>query len=104
MGAKLKINSMERFKSMPAKYFRLFHPYKYHTRCPNNYVYCYSFALKPEEHQPTGTCNFSNFDNSILELDMRKKHNESDYLVKVYAVNYNLLVITKGMVGLGFSC
>ena len=100
----LKINSMERFKCLPAKYFRLLQPYKHHTKCPNNMVYCYSFAIKPEEHQPTGTCNFSNFDNSILEFDLRSKKNPSNYLIKVYAVNYNLLVITNGMVGLGFSC
>ena len=66
-------------------------------------IYCYSFSLKPEEHQPTGTCNFSNFDHSKLVLNMKTSCLESNYIVKVYAVNYNLLVVTKGMVGLGFT-
>ena len=102
--AVLQINGSERFNYLPAKYFRLLQPYKYHTKCPNNFVYVYSFALKPEEHQPTGTCNFSNFDNSRLILNMKKQNILSDYIIKTYAINYNLLIVTKGMVGLGFTC
>lgn len=102
--ATLQINNMERFKALPAKYFRLYHPLLYHTKCPNNFVYCYSFSLKPEEHQPTGTCNFSNFDNTTLKLDMSNKNNESNYTIKLFAINYNLLIITEGMGGLAFSC
>ena len=82
----------------------LYHPLLYHTKCPNNFVYCYSFSLKPEEHQPTGTCNFSNFDNTTLKLDMSNKTNESNYTIKLFAINYNLLIITEGMGGLAFSC
>ncbi len=102
--ALLQINGSDRFNPLPAKYFRLMQPYKYHTKCPNNFVYVYSFSLKPEEHQPTGTCNFSNFDNSRLILNMRQTNILSDYIIKIYAVNYNLLIITNGMVGLGFNC
>ena len=102
--ALIQINGSDRFNPLPAKYFRLLQPYKHHTKCPNNFVYVYSFALKPEEHQPTGTCNFSNFDNSRLILNMKQKNILSDYIIKTYAVSYNLLVVTKGMIGLGFSC
>jgi hypothetical protein len=28
----------------------------------------YSFALKPEEHQPSGSCNFSRIDNCVLKF------------------------------------
>ena len=102
--AVLQINGSDRFNPLPAKYFRLMQPYKFHTKCPNNFVYVYSFALKPEEHQPTGTCNFSNLDNIRLILNMKKKNILSDYIIKTYAINYNLLIVTKGMVGVGFSC
>ena len=64
----------------------------------------YSFSLFPEIYQPSGTCNFSCFDNARLMLNMKNKEIKSDYIIKIYAINYNLLVITKGMVGLGFSC
>ena len=100
----LQFNGNDRMMPLPAKYFRLYQPYKYHTKCPNNFVYSYSFSFRPEDIQPTGTCNFSCFDSARLLLNMNNKEHKSDYIIKIYAINYNLLVVTKGMVGLGFSC
>lgn len=102
--ALFQFNGTDRMIALPAKYFRLYQPYKYHTKIPHNFVYSYSFSLRPEEIQPTGTCNFSCFDNARMVLNMNSKEIKSDYIIKIYATNYNLLVITKGMVGLGFSC
>ena len=102
--ALIQFNGTDRMMQLPSKYFRLYQPYKLHTKCPNNFVYCYSFSFRPEEIQPTGTCNFSCFDNARLILNMTNKQIKSDYIIKTFAINYNLLVITKGMVGLGFSC
>jgi hypothetical protein len=64
-------------------------------------IYCYSFALKPEEHQPSGTCNFSRIDNAELIFD----HNigNASSLLKIFAVNYNILRIMSGMGGLAYS-
>ena len=64
-------------------------------------IYCYSFALKPEEHQPSGTCNFSRIDNAKLESDQDFGHSTGS--IKVYAVNYNVLRIMSGMGGLAYS-
>jgi len=61
-------------------------------------IYCYSFALKPEEHQPSGTCNFSRIDNAQLIFDDAPGSN-----LKVFAVNYNVLRIMSGMGGLAYS-
>ena len=102
--ALFQFNGTDRMIALPAKYFRLYQPYKYHTKIPHNFVYSYSFSLRPEEIQPTGTCNFSCFDNARMVLNMNSKEIKSDYIIKIYATNYNLLVITKGMVGLGFTC
>ena len=102
--ATFQFNGQDRTSNLPAKYYRLYQPLKYHTKIPNNFIYTYSFSLKPEETQPSGSCNFSMFDNARLLLNMRNKEMKSDYIIKIYAINYNLLVITKGMVGLGFSC
>lgn len=63
-------------------------------------IYCYSFALKPEEHQPSGTCNFSRIDSSQLIFDDAPG---SDSNLKVFAVNYNVLRIMSGMGGLAYS-
>ena len=95
-------NGQQRFNNLPAKYFRLTQPYKYHTNIPSNYIYSYSFALKPEEHQPSGTCNFSRIDNVTIRL-VRDKGICDEYNIKVYAINYNILLIKSGMGGLVFS-
>jgi hypothetical protein len=66
------------------------------------YMYCYSFALKPEEHQPSGTCNFSRIDNAILNLTLSAQAGVAR-TAKVYAVNYNVLRVMSGMGGLAYS-
>ena len=58
----------------------------------------YSFALKPEEHQPSGTCNFSRIDNAQLKCST-----PSGGTMNVYAVNYNVLRVMSGMGGLAYS-
>ena len=57
----------------------------------------YSFALKPEEHQPSGTCNFSRIDSATLEFETAQTSGN------IYAVNYNVLRIMNGMGGLAYS-
>jgi hypothetical protein len=71
-------------------------------------VYSYSFALRPEEHQPSGTCNFSRIDTATLVMqfsgDVNIRQNTDDTLdVRVYAINYNILRVMSGMGGLAFS-
>ena len=69
-----------------------------------NKINVYSFALKPEEHQPSGTCNFSRIDTAKLELSSQKfsAHLTSE-TYNIYAVNYNVLRIMSGMGGLAYS-
>jgi len=62
----------------------------------------YSFALKPEEHQPSGTCNFSRIDNAQLSMAVLGNQNQTAN-VNIYAVNYNVLRIMSGMGGLAYS-
>tara|TARA_Y100000389_G_scaffold167308_1_gene172452 strand:- start:205 stop:1749 length:1545 start_codon:yes stop_codon:yes gene_type:complete len=59
----------------------------------------YSFALKPEEHQPSGTCNFSRIDNAKLDFS----GGTGPTITNIYAVNYNVLRIMSGMGGLAYS-
>jgi hypothetical protein len=62
-------------------------------------INCYSFALKPEEHQPSGTCNFSRIDNAQLNFTA-SPHSSN---MNIYAVNYNVLRVMSGMGGLAYS-
>ena len=97
---KLQLNGHDRFSKRNASYFRTCQPIQAGHKVPSKHVYCYSFALKPEEHQPSGTCNFSRIDDAqmIFTLDSSNEHDLS-----VYAVNYNVLRIMSGMGGLAYS-
>ena len=66
--AKLMLNGQDRFSEREGSYFDLVQPYQHHTRNPDSGINCYSFALRPEEHQPSGSCNFSRIDNATLQL------------------------------------
>lgn len=98
---KLQLNGHDRFSERDAAYFRLVQPYQHHTRVPAKHVYLYSFALNPESHQPSGSCNFSRLDNVTLSLKGGNSRADSD--VFVYATNYNVLRIMSGMGGLAYS-
>jgi hypothetical protein len=99
--AKLQLNGHERFSARAASYFQLVQPYQHHERVPKEMnINVYSFALKPEEHQPSGTCNMSRIDNATLNLT---GVTSADNNVKVFAVNYNVLRVMSGMGGLAYS-
>jgi hypothetical protein len=97
---KLILNGQDRFKEQYGKYFNQVQPYYHHSGNPMPGIYSYSFALQPEEHQPTGTCNFSRIDNAQVSLNMKTL---AAPLQKMFAVNYNILRIQSGMGGLAFS-
>jgi len=104
----LKLNGHERFQKQSLTYFTRYQPYKYHTSmCKSipginghDTIGVYSFALKPEEHQPSGTCNFSRIDNAQLIYSSMAAKCKALF---VYAVNYNVLRIMSGMGGLAYS-
>ena len=100
----LKLNGHDRFEKQSLSYFTRYQIYKYHTSIPRtNELDClavYSFALKPEEHQPSGTCNFSRIDNAQLTCE---NYSGTGGTLEIYAVNYNVLRIMSGMGGLAYS-
>ena len=127
--AKLQLNGQDRFAERDGQYFNLVVPYYHHTSIPKTGINVYSFGLKPEEHQPSGTCNFSRIDNANLFLTVQDEAIQTNDLsatatsfypyhtvvtpagsgsggsakVRVYAVNYNVLRIMSGMGGLAYS-
>lgn len=103
--AKLLLNGHDRFNERPGSYFRLVVPYQCHTRIPSKHIYCYSFALRPEEHQPAGSVNLSRIDNASLHVTLNQSSTTSEESVKlvVYAISYNILRIVSGMGGLAYS-
>ena len=97
---KLVLNGQDRMKEQGGKYYNAVQPFVHHSGAPMPGVYAYSFALKPEEHQPTGTCNFSRIDNAQVSI---KAKNATAKTLHMFATNYNVLRIQSGMGGLAFS-
>ncbi len=107
--ALIKLNGHDRFAERDKTYFLDVQQYKHHTHgarvgtpstSQQQYYYVYSFALSPEEHQPSGTCNFSRIDTAQLRLT---SSSFSASTLKLYAVNYNVLRIMSGMAGTAFA-
>jgi len=101
----LKLNGHDRFAARDTRYFTRTQVWQHHTgyggfqavaQAAGHNLAVYSFALKPEEHQPSGTCNFSRIDNAELSSSRTTPAN-------IYAVNYNVLRIMSGMGGLAYS-
>ena len=97
--AKLQLNGQDRFSEREGTYFDLVQPYQHHTRAPDTGINVYSFALRPEEHQPSGSCNFSRIDNATLQLVLSNATvtGTATAKVRVYAVNYNVLRVMSGI-------
>ena len=107
---KLKLNGHDRFAARAGTYFSRTQVLQHHsgygglnsasaaTGASNDSICVYSFALKPEEHQPSGTCNFSRIDNAQLVTSQNCAAN-----ALVFAVNYNVLRVMSGMGGLAYS-
>ena len=98
---KLQLNGNERFSEREGEYFSVVQPYQHHENTPGDYkkgINLYSFALKPEEHQPSGTLNMSRIDSAHLQIATEKSG-----LINIFAVNYNVLRILSGMGGLAYS-
>ena len=99
---KLVLNGQDRMKEQSGKYFNQLQPFQHHTGSPYAGIYSYSFALKPEEHQPTGSCNFSRIDNAQVAITTASDNADATNL-HMFAINYNVLRIQSGMGGLAFS-
>ena len=130
------LNGHDRFAARDSSYFTHLQKYDHHTSVPSirydglggqsaltgfgygdpsdtstdatpaAMVGVYSFALRPEEHQPSGTCNFSRIDNATLigetGVTSMVDHPLTNQ-IDIYAVNYNVLRVVSGMGGLAYS-
>ena len=116
--AKIQLNGQDRFTEREGSYFNFVQPYQHHTSTPATGINVYSFALKPEDLQPSGSCNFSRIDNAVLNLtltpatfntnitninDTAVTGAQNSANVNIYATNYNVLRIMSGMGGLAYS-
>lgn len=99
--AKLRLNGIDRFYERDASYFRLLQPLNSGLKVPGKHIYMYSFSLNPKEFQPSGSCNFSRIDDA--DLIFTTNYNFVNERLCVYAMNYNVLVVSSGMAGLVYK-
>ena len=101
VSAKLQLNGHDRFQERDGSYFNYVQPAQHFTNTPADGINVYSFALKAEDHQPTGSCNFSRIDNATLNVNAGAVPASS--VVNVYVQNYNVLRVMSGMAGTAYS-
>lgn len=88
-----------------SSYYTHYQPYVHHSHSPTRKlgINSYSFALYPENHQPSSTVNMSLIDQAFLQLKFNSNvSNKNPLSIKIYALNYNILRITCGMGGISF--
>lgn len=101
--AQLFIENKERTPQIPAKFFaNVFQKRYFKNVSTSNYIYVYSFSLNPNEHQPSGSCNFSKLSNISLRLNDINLYKNPDnekkirFNMNLYACSYNMLIIQSG--------
>lgn len=101
--ASLFLNGVRRFDEREGFYFNVIQPYQHHTNVPCNGLNVYSFAIDPEDHQPSGSCNFSNISDAEIIITLSKNIQEVESEVKVYALTYNILRIENKTAEIAFA-
>ena len=101
--AGLHLNSQPRFNHRPGSWLRLCQPYQCHTNIPESYIYCYSFALYPEQTTPSGSCNLSRIDHCDLILNLQEGLGKEQVTIIVYARSWNVLRFREGLCGVAYA-
>jgi YD repeat-containing protein len=111
----LQFNGHDRFDKREGIYFNYVQPYEHHTRIPVDGINVYSFAINPENFQPSGSANLSRIDTTRLNITYKDTTKSADTTIPsipvfstvsklyVFDVNYNVLRILSGMGGLAYS-
>lgn len=102
---KLTLNGDDRFEARPMSYFTRVQPWNFHTNTPVlDRIGIYSFAMNPEKHQPSGTCNFSRIDTGYLAFQPAYLNiDSSNANLYIFATNYNILKLSNGMGGIMYN-
>ena len=101
--ASLFLNGVRRFDEREGFYFNVIQPYQHHTNVPCSGINVYSFAIDPEDHQPSGTCNFSKISDAEIIITLTEEAQKVVSEVKVYAVSYNILRIKDNTAEIAFA-
>jgi hypothetical protein len=98
---KLQLNGHDRMKEREPEYYRVSCPRKAHSNIPNRHVYCYPFALKPEEWEPSGSCNFSRIDSATAKFTRPASAPAAS--LYMFCRSVNLMKVVSGMAGIRYA-
>jgi hypothetical protein len=102
----ITFNSIERISARDGMYYNLIQPWKHHTNIPSPGIYLFSFAINPEDYQPSGSCNMGLLDANQAFININPTFFEfmdKNVFINFYARSINILKITEGMASLAFS-
>lgn len=99
----LRVNNLNRFSPMQGAWFRQVSPYQHHTNIPKGFIYCISFALHPEDANPSGALNMSRLDSVVLDLTFHADLATHTKNVVIFARNWNVFSYVDGVGGNKFS-
>jgi hypothetical protein len=103
VNASIFLNGVRRFDEREGVYFNTIQPYQHHTNTPSVGINVYSFSIEPENHQPSGTCNFSRIDDAQINLTVTEQASKRSLSMRVYALSYTVLRISNGAAGISYS-
>jgi hypothetical protein len=102
----ITFNSIERISSRDGMYYNLIQPWKHHTNIPSPGIYLFSFAINPEDYQPSGSCNMGLLDANQAFININPiffEYMNKDVTINFFARSINILKISEGMASLAFS-
>ena len=103
LNARFQYDSYDIVPELPARFFRVLQPYDRHTATPDDFIYMYSWALQPEEWQPSGHINMFRSTNATLIVRKTPVSVQYPTELRVYGLLYNIMKIHKGSIGLEFQ-
>lgn len=101
----LDFHSLKRVERLEGAYFNYVQPFEHHSSTPSDGINVYCFSLHPEDHQPSGTANFSRLSRVTLSLELDKTlfDDNSSVIIRIYSRNLNILRFISGMAGLSYT-
>jgi hypothetical protein len=102
----ITFNTLVRVSERDGMYYNLIQPWKHHKNIPSPGIYLFSFAINPEDYQPSGSCNMGLLDANQAFININPiffEYMEKNVSINFYARSINILQITEGMASLAFS-
>lgn len=90
-------------EKIDADYYNLCTKYNSFNVCEYDNLYIINYSLYPESLQPSGSLNYSCFNNIKIYFNFKEQYSDESFIIKAYSLSYNYLNIDKGKCYLEFE-